>query len=830
MKRIPRKLAWTLGIIIGLLLVMFIGLRLFFPAEKVKEMAVSMASAKLGREITVGDVGLSFAGGLGVQLDDFTVANPSGFTGDPLLVADHVDLKVQIFPLLRGNFQVNRLVVDRPRVRLLNLGEGVNNYTFDSEEPKVDPGADPGRQGQGAAAEVAVSFDRLEIHGGHLTFRDDATGQGLDLAELNLAAGLTNPRPGVFQSSGLLKVDTLQVIGEKPLPAVNAVLDYDLSLDTTHRVFELGRGDLEIEGLPATLRGNLNTWPDSLRGSCEIRSEGLDLTDLLSFLTPEQQAPLEPFTFVGDLSVATDLDFDSVRDQPLEYEGQAMIAGLRVAGRDIAGDLGAREIRFEFQPDKLEIRSEGGTFADQPLSLTVSVEDFQDPRMEGSVNGTFDLAFVEPFFPPERQIALAGICEMESWFAGNADDIAAMDYAGRAVLREVSYRDPALPDALEQLAGTVRFDPDSVVVEKAEATFGAGDLTVSGVLVDHLPYFLPSEKENRDALPKPSFTFEARSRRIDIDKLFPAAAPGASASAGGGATILDTLSSESIGDLLGRGTFQADTLIYSRVPFTGVAGKVRLQDGILECFDVVAGVYGGSVTGVIAVDLNDLNDPGYRGDFEAVDIEANNFVNRFTALSQVVYGKAGLQGSFSARGRDPERVKSTLTMDSLAALTSGKVVTGDFVASSLGSLAAQVGQTFDQEQALKDLTTLVKVENGRVGLDQLKTRLGSFGDLTLSGSYGFTGDLEYKGAILLTKDQTARLYASGGLTGSVANLFGNQAERLSLPLSVAGTVTHPKMELDFTELTNNLRSQLEDEITDGLKDELDNKLKGLFGK
>jgi hypothetical protein len=163
-------------------------------------------------------------------------------------------------------------------------------------------------------------------------------------------------------------------------------------------------------------------------------------------------------------------------------------------------------------------------------------------------------------------------------------------------------------------------------------------------------------------------------------------------------------------------------------------------------------------------------------------------------------------------------------------LTSGKVVTGEFVAASLGSLAAQVGQSFDQEQALKDLTTLIKVENGRVGLDQLTTRLGSFGDLTLTGSYGFTGDLDYRGALLLTKEQTAKLYASGGLSGSVASLFGNKAERLALPLAVSGTLTRPQMDLDYSELTNNLKSQLQDEVTDGLKDQVDKKLKGLFGK
>jgi hypothetical protein len=61
-------------------------------------------------------------------------------------------------------------------------------------------------------------------------------------------------------------------------------------------------------------------------------------------------------------------------------------------------------------------------------------------------------------------------------------------------------------------------------------------------------------------------------------------------------------------------------------------------------------------------------------------------------------------------------------------------------------------------------------------------------------------------------------------------MFGDKSERMSLPLTVGGTLTSPKMGLDYTELTNNLKSQATDQLKDDLKDELDKKLKGLFGK
>ena len=824
MKKIPRKLVWTLGIFLGLILVTVLGLRLFFPAEKVQEMAVNLASEKLGRPVAVTEAGLSFSGGLGVKLGGVEIANPAGFEGEPLLTAEKIDLKLQLAPLFKGQFQINRLVVDQPRVRLHRLATGADNFTFDNLEEGPAGAAEAGAKDTGS--DLAVSIDRVEIHRGLLAYTDEGTGQGVDLIGLDLSGSLTNPGPGIFRSAGKAAVDSLRVEGDQPLPTVAAEVEYDLAFDTSSRMLTLDRGDGRVAGLPLGLTGRLTAVPDSLRMSGQVRSAGISLDDLRQFLTPEQLETLEPITFAGQVAVEADLEFDQARAEPMAYKGSATITDLSATSRDVAGELKVRETRLDFRPDQVKVATDGGSFDGQPLELQLTVADFENPRVDGKFSGDIDLAFAEPFLPPERQAALAGRCRLESTFSGPAQDAEAMAYSGRAVLQDVSYHEAALPDTLHQLNGTFIFSPDSVVVDQAEARFGAGDLTLSGVLTDHLPYFLPSHKDQRDNLKKPTFTFAARSRRIDIDKLFPAAAPGASGVSATAGTATDSIAAESIPDILSRGTIQADTLIYSQVPFTEVVGKVNLKDRVLEVYDVSGGVYGGQAGGRVTVDLNDLNDPGYAGEFEAADIEANNFLTRFAALGGAVFGQASLGGKFSARGRDPEIIRNTLTMDSEAALTSGKIMTGDFLTAGLGPLATAAGQQLDREQTLKDLVTLIKVDAGRVSLDEFQTRLGRFGDLTLGGSYSFAGDLNYEGSLLLTKEETDRLYATGGLVGAVANLFVNQAERLRLPLTVSGTRDKPRMALDFTELTDNLRSQAEDD----LKDEISDRLKGLFGK
>lgn len=828
MKKLPKKLIRTLGVLLGVVLVVTLGLRLFFPAEKIKELAVDLASDKLGRQVTVAEAGLSLSGGLGVKLVDVVIANPAGFPGEPLFTAEKIDLKLQLGPLMQREFQVGRLVVDRPEVRLVRQAGGDNNFTFEFEEMAASESGTPSIPEEGKVeSDLAVRFDRMEIHGGHLTYMDEETGQGVGLEGLDMTGNLSNPGPGLFQSSGRIAVDTLQVAGDQPVPPLAVEVIYDLTFDAPQKVMEISRGDFEVGGLPVEFTGRMSVVPDSLTATGVAKAEGIALNDLLEFLTAEQRAPLEPFTIAGVVGVAVEVDFDQARAEPLDYTGRAVVGDVRATSTEVEGELKVSRIVAGFRPNDLKIASEGGTFADQPLELVLAVSDFEDPLIDGEVSGELDLNFVQPFLPAEKNIQLAGRCILNSSFSGRANDVENLQYNGRAEFRDVSYSDPSLPDSLHALTGTVAFDPASVTIEKLVAQFGAGDLTLTGKMVNHLPYFLPAEKENRASLPKPDFTFSATSTRIDIDKLFPAVTPGAGPEGGEKIEILpDSVATEAVPDMLATGTIQADTLIYSQVPFTGVSGKIRFADKMLTCYDVTAGVYGGQAAGNVAIDLNNLNEPAYIGDFEAREIEADNFITRFAGYSGLVFGKTGMKGSFQARGRDPAKIRNTLTLDSEAAMVSGKVVTGQFVDSALGSLAAKAGQKLDREQGLKDLSTLIKVENGRVGLNDLTTKLGSFGDLTLGGSYGFAGDLQYNGSILLTKEQTTSLYSSGGLVGSVANLFGNKAERLRLPISVGGTMTSPKMDIDYSELTDNLRSQLNDD----LKEEVGRKLKGLFGK
>ena len=148
-----------------------------------------------------------------------------------------------------------------------------------------------------------------------------------------------------------------------------------------------------------------------------------------------------------------------------------------------------------------------------------------------------------------------------------------------------------------------------------------------------------------------------------------------------------------------------------------------------------------------------------------------------------------------------------------------------FAFSALGNLSEKVGQSLNKEQGLKNLSTAIRAENGRVILDQLSTGLGTLGDLSLGGSYGIDGAMDFSGSLLLSPAQTKNLMESGGLVGSIAGLLGGKnADRISLPLTVGGSLKKPKLNVDYSSLTRDATESLKDD----LKEDLGKKLKGFL--
>ncbi len=769
-----KKTIRVVGIVLTILLLIVVAVKIFLPAEKIRDLALEQARAKLGREVSVGDVNVSLRGGLGVRLSDFVVPNPEGFSGEPLLTTSTLDLKLEIRPLLQGEIRVNRLVIDTPVLNLIRHEDGTNNFTFPAMTAENDPpeSSDPSSPEK---TPPPLSIAGLALNNGRITFLDQSAEPGglqqLQISDLALNMALTDPSPDEFRADGNMSAGSITMTGPSNVPELNADMDFDITWRPSKSRLEVTRADIKILDLPLACSALITVGGESPQGNIHVVLTEQPLVKLAKFLPPELANKIPDHKNSGSVSSTMDLALTGNQASPF---------------------------------------SAGGT---------LKVKEA-------------DLSLLQPFLPPKQKGRVQGQCDLEASFADLKGDPTLMSYDGVLTIRSLSFTESGLVDELEKLESVLKFDNDEFQIESCRAQFASGTFFLTGSLKDPFPYFLPPEMQKKTSVKTPHLAFDLRSAKLDVDRLLPAASPGGpKKSTAGKKTKRPAHTDLEFPGLSCNGTFAADSLIYMQVPLTNIVGKVGLEDRRLRIYDVKGDVYQGRVDGQIGIDLRNLNDPLYTGQYQAQAIEVNNFTARFADLKNILFGSCNMSGQFSTHGLDPEVIRNSLALESAAEVQQGRIITGGNVHQALNAVAAQAGQTLQNEQSLSDLATHIRVVDGRVELDELTTRLGQFGDFSFGGYYAFNGDLEYRGKVLLTQAQTNQMFNSGGLLGELSKLLGDQRPaRLELPLLVSGTRSNPKVKLDFGSVVEDLQDRVVNVQGQRLEDEVKGKLTDLLEK
>ncbi|MEW5795601.1 MAG: AsmA-like C-terminal region-containing protein, partial [Candidatus Zixiibacteriota bacterium] len=431
------------------------------------------------------------------------------------------------------------------------------------------------------------------------------------------------------------------------------------------------------------------------------------------------------------------------------------------------------------------------------------------PMIDADIRGTVNLAMVRPYLPPLGNPQVSGELTVDINASGKLSELASLRPRGRVSITNAAYNDSLLPEPIDHFNAELTLRPDTIDIGRLAARFPSSDVSLKGQLIRPFPYFLPVMGLNRDSLAKPLLLFELTSHRFDTDRLFPEAVPG---SGDASMTIsADSVSPVILPDIEGRGTFKADTVIYCKVEFTQVDGKVRIKDRKIECYDAAARVYSGSVAGNTTIDLSDFENPRYVGEFQATQVEANDFASRFTKFGGFLFGKGNFTGSYNARGWEPKDFLNSLTLDGNLNVRDGRLVTSGEFLSAFNNLATALGKSFGKEQALKDLASKVAIRSGRVFVDSLMTSLGQFGDFALAGSYGFDETLDYTGVVKMTAATADQLGGLGKLLGQ------KDTKGVNVPFRITGSITAPKVEIDAKALSKQVGENLLEQAIDRLK-------------
>lgn len=433
----------TLVVLVGLGVLAVANLERFVNANR--EAVAERVESAVGRKVSFGEVGVSWAGGLGVRVADLRVGEDPAFAEEDFLAAEAVDVRVGLLSALFGKIEVTRVILRSPRITVIQTAKGFSTDSLAGGPSQPDEPA-------GASRELQVSL--VDVRDGELRFIDRTAKPPATLVVKALDVRIPSYRasePVELQVSAAVagaESQNLEISGTVgPLDADSPRADLALRLDPLE-IGELARLSL----LPADFAGS---------GTVAVEAKVEGTLEALAF-TAKLDARRAAVRYGGALDkpagMALDLELTGTRKgdtialerarlrlDETEVNGTATITGLerpkldftasssRVAPQafgagepgDVLNDLDAKG-SFAFPASgmqgKATLRSPAGVYSMAPyrnLKLDVAIagdrvtiESLTADAFQGqlSARGTYDLE--RSAFDLDTQIAQMRIEEI----------------------------------------------------------------------------------------------------------------------------------------------------------------------------------------------------------------------------------------------------------------------------------------------------------------------------------------------------------------------------------------------------------------------------------
>ncbi len=229
MKRVAKILGWSAGILLCLVVVAAGGLYLFVTSDYLRGQLEGRASDFTGRKTKVANISIDWGTTSNVRLSGVEIANAQWGKAPHMLKVEQVDFDIRLWPLLKGDLVLPRLVLRKPELEI-EVG--------DKEQLNWSMGETPVATGAAKALEPDNRYEtpligQLEITDGKLAYRDTKRKLELD-GSVSTATGKAGDQPQAeFTLKGKLEGQPLQVrfVGGSVLALRDTEQPYPVDLD-----------------------------------------------------------------------------------------------------------------------------------------------------------------------------------------------------------------------------------------------------------------------------------------------------------------------------------------------------------------------------------------------------------------------------------------------------------------------------------------------------------------------------------------------------------------------------------------------------------------------
>lgn len=779
--------------VLGIVVILSVALRIILTKEVLMDLVVPRLERAVRAEIAVGDIGVRFPFGFGVDIKGLSFEKTLPRGERVCFESETIVARASLLSLVRR----------KPAIKSVDIKNG-----------SISASGGP----QGIDAKVAGLRARLSMHPVGQEYRVMT-----DLAASSVVFAL-GEKPSV--SLGDIGFEGEMMLG----------VDFD-SL-RIERV-EVGWGDLATFELAGEI-GNLKKSPNV---SLRLSSKGIELPRLVEQvlalgLVPaaREGEPVLPVKMLaGTFDIESALSGSLAQPSGMSVSGTVRLEGLELEHPAIPGMVAAQGgIRFS----ESNMQSDGMSIAFGSSKASVGFDvDIVGRKRIGDIQATVDAALViEDFVPPERREALgaSGSLGLKLDVRGTRADLAALvpeggekampakireawksvRIEGSASLDDVGFVPKGSPFRLSGLTGSALIDGGDMKRVEVAFRLNGSPYSCQAALTNIMPAsmeLLAKSKEMggspiedlgpllRSIENAPRFDLKLEGRSLDLRPFEKKKGEeGGTPSAGKAGTAPQPSPATNPLTFLAlvNTTFEAriDSVVATKALFTGVNAKGTIREGLLAADPVTLQYAGGRGRARFEADLRRPRRIENKLDISFEEVQADRALGALHPLGKFLSGSFSFtsDASFaSGPGLDP---LALLSGKGFALSSSGSVDINRFIAplSQTGLIdLSHLGQ-FD----FREWRGNFLVRDGRVVTENWTIKSNK-GDWAIKGSFGLDGTLDYAVRLVVPPAVQGQMKDLSKYRDLV-DLFRDAQGNLVLDLDLGGTSKDPKVSIDMS--------------------------------
>ena len=846
-------------ILCGCVLLLVIGGLFVFAAYNLNDLAnqnkdqlLAQAEQALGRKVQIGEIGLTFWGGIGARLRNFALADDPAFSSDNFVQAADLQVNVKLMPLLNQKIEVKRVILHDPVIRVIRNAQGIFNFASLSggDMPGAPPDASDTTASIGSGG-MPLLVALVNITNGDIQYTDQQANTALRISQLDLkvedlsfdkplrielAAAIVSDQQN-FQLDATfgplgkeIQVDTLAIDGsltldpldmtavQKALPQVAEAIPPGLGisgpvrissqlsgtaralilsgLQLTASVFESSEPNVKVTGNV----GPVGTDMDALALNTDIAFGPAGLPQLLAFapvaknLPPELSADGSASVNVHVEGTLKNLAFTATVDatqSSIQFGDQFH----KAQGKRMVLSTDARMTpesialqQAKIQLDTLELTSSGAVTLGDTLGVDLQLD-----------SNSMDLAGWQEILPQLQDFSPTGQMELHTHVKGDVGEEQLPDITGTFDLRQVSASFAQLPQPISDLNTGITFTGQGAELKNTSAQIGKSVLQ----LAVRIARFMPLDA---------TYTFTSPELWLaDVQ-----ASNGAEASS----DVLKTLKSAGTArmeneQLAFSGTLSSAQGRLVNIDYTDFQTTLSLLNGIATIDSASLQTLGGSVKASGQYDMG-ATPPQFQVTSQISDIELGEvFRAQMINALQYVRGKANFNLDLAGGGEDWEAIKPTLQGQGKFEVNQGALVDLNIADEVLSNITGIPGLTSIVSQKVRkkypaiwggadtefaDLGSQLTFREGQILLDGVYLNAVDYatrGD----GWLDYDQQIDFHGQIILAQNLSKDIQD----TVQVAKYISNTQGRVAIPFALSGTLPEAKPLPDIATLTRQVQ-------------------------